>query len=173
MDTNTTVIATPPQLGHYTIDPGQSAVTFRTRHLFGLGPVRGTFDIRAGRADIADPIATSAIYAEIETGSFRTNSSQRDATVLSRRFLDAARYPMMIFRSDQFDPDRQLLTGTLTVQDTARPISLTVTRCDVAQGSFTASATTRVDRTEFGIAASPGLAGRYLNLTVDVRCVRS
>jgi hypothetical protein len=38
--------------------------------------------------------------------------------------------------------------------------------------SFTASATVRVDRTEFGVTAMPGLAGRYLDLTVEVRCAR-
>jgi hypothetical protein len=36
--------------------------------------------------------------------------------------------------------------------------------------SFTASATVRVDRTEFGVTAMPGLVGRYLDLTVEVRC---
>ena len=38
---------------HYRIDPDRSAVTFRTRHLFGLAPVRGRFDIKAGTVDIA------------------------------------------------------------------------------------------------------------------------
>ena len=38
--------------------------------------------------------------------------------------------------------------------------------------SFTASGTVRVDRTEFGVTAMRGLAGRYLDLTLEVRCVR-
>ena len=40
-------------------------------------------------------------------------------------------------------------------------------------GSFTARATVRIDRTQFGITASRGLAGRYLDTTVEVRCVRT
>jgi len=43
----------------------------------------------------------------------------------------------------------------------------------VSGGSFTARATTRVDRTEFGITASRGLAARYLDLTVEVQCTRT
>jgi len=40
--------STSPQLGRYDIDRERSTVTFRTRHLFGLAPVRGTFTLKAG-----------------------------------------------------------------------------------------------------------------------------
>jgi polyisoprenoid-binding protein YceI len=62
------------------IDTTCSAVTFRTRHLFGLAPVRGGFAIR--------------------TGSFRTDNGQRDSNVRSARLLDADRYPVITFRSE-------------------------------------------------------------------------
>jgi polyisoprenoid-binding protein YceI len=164
--------ASTPQPGHYDIDPSRSAVTFRTRHLFGLAPVRGTFAIRGGTADIAEPVAASHIHAEIEAGSFRTANRQRDRSVLSASFLDAARYPEMIFSSDGTDADGQILMGTLTVQEVTRPVRLTITRYAADQRSFTARATARIDRTEFGITARRGLAARYLTVTVEVQCVR-
>jgi polyisoprenoid-binding protein YceI len=173
MQSESAVIATTPHPGHYDIDPSQSRVTFTTRHLFGLGRVKGSFAIRGGTADIADPVAASAIYAEIETGSFQTNSGQRDRTVLSARFLDPATHPVMIFQSGQIEAEAQVLTGTLTVRGTTRPVTLTITRCEVSRGSFTASASTRIDRTEFGITAARGLAARYLDLTVEVQCTRN
>ena len=67
----------------------------------------------------------------------------------------------------------QALTGTLTVRGTTRPVTLTVTRCEVSRESFTARATARIDRTEFGITAARGLAARYLDLTVEVQCTRN
>lgn len=167
------VIATTPQPGHYTIDPGRSKVTFVTRHLFGLGRVKGSFAIRGGTADIADPVAASAIYAEAETASFHTNNDQRDRAVLSPRFLDPAGHPVITFRADRIEAGKQTLTGSLTVRGTTRPVTLAVTRCEVSRGSFTARATTRVDRTEFGITAARGLAARYLTLTVEIQCVRN
>jgi polyisoprenoid-binding protein YceI len=169
----TSHIATAPQLGHYDIDPSQSGVSFRTRHLFGLAPVRGTFAIRAGAVDIAGPAAASAIYAEVDTASFRTASSQRDRSVLSARFLDPGRYPVMTFQSAQIDAEGHVLTGTLTVGDVTRPVTFTLTRCAAAGRSFTASATARIDRTEFGIIAARGLAARYLDVTVEVQCART
>ena len=39
-----------PAPGTYRIDAARSAITFTTRHLFGLGPVRGRFDLREGSA---------------------------------------------------------------------------------------------------------------------------
>ena len=54
-----------------------------------------------------------------------------------------------------------------------RPVSLAVDSVDpTASGSFTARARVRIDRTEFGITARRGLAGRYLELSVEVLCVR-
>ena len=173
MQTTPAVTATAPQPGHYDIDPSRSRVTFATRHLFGLGPVRGSFAIRGGTADVAEPVTASAIYAEIETASFRTKNHQRDDSVLSPRFLDPAGHPVMVFRSDRIDAAGQVLTGTLTVRGTTRPVTLAVTRCESSGRSFTACATTRIDRTEFGITAARGLAARYLDLTVEVQCTRS
>jgi polyisoprenoid-binding protein YceI len=165
-------ITQAPQLGHYEIDVSRSRVKFRTRHMFGLGPVRGTLAIRSGSADIAEPLADSAIHAEIDTASFTTGNRQRDRSVLSTRFLDAARFPVISFRNGHVSADGGTVRGTLIVREVSRPVSLSIGPVTIAAQSFTASATVRVDRTEFGVTAMPGLAGRYLDLTVEVRCAR-
>ena len=165
-------ITQAPPLGRYEIDVSRSRVTFRTRHMFGLGPVRGTFAIRSGSADIAEPLADSAIHAEIDTASFRTGNRPRDRNVLSARFLDAARFPVISFRDGLVSADGRTVGGTLTVGEVSRPVSLSIGQVTLAEQSFTVSATVRVDRTEFGVTAMPGLAGRYLDLTVEVRCAR-
>ena len=125
MQTEPAVTATAPQPGHYVIDPDRSRVTFATRHLFGLGRVRGSFGIRGGTADVADPVAASAIYAEVETASFRTKSRQRDHAVLSPRFLDPAGHPVMIFRSDRIEvepvPPGQQGQGPVTKEQGLEP----------------------------------------------------
>jgi polyisoprenoid-binding protein YceI len=107
MKTTPAATATTPQPGHYDIDPRRSRVTFATHHLFGLGRVKGSFAIRAGTADVAEPIAASAIHAEIDAASFRTKNPSRDRSVLSPRFLDPAGHPVMIFRSDRVDAEGQ------------------------------------------------------------------
>lgn len=171
METNQDRTTAAPGLGRYEIDPGGSTVTFRTRHVFGLLPVSGGFAIRSGTVDIAEPLDGSGVRAEIDAASFSTGSRQRDTAVRSPRFLDADRHPLITFTADRLDGT--VLPGTLTVCGIARPVSLTIEESTSSAGAFSAVATTRIDRTAFGVTASPGMAGRHLDLTVRVRCIRA
>ena len=165
-----------PPVGRYGIDPRASTITFKSRHLFGLAPVHGTIAIRDGLVDIADPFTNSSVQVEIDTTSFDTGNSRRDEDVRSPRFLDADRYPSMTFTSQRLDRSdgRWTLTGTLLVRDVARPVSLTIERSTVPLGrptSFVVWATTRIDRTEFGLTAARGLAGRHLDISLRIQGV--
>lgn len=158
-------------MGRYEIDPSRSTIRFRTRHLFGLAPVRGRFAIRGGTIDVAEPATGSMVRAEIDAASFRTGNPARDQTVKSARFLDTARHPVMTFVSERLTPPT--LSGTLTVRGVSQPVALSIEQLDVQPGAFTARAAVAVDRTDFGITASRGLAGTRLDLTLEIRCVRS
>ena len=71
-----------PEPGRYDIDTTCSAVTFRTRHLFGLAPVRGSFAIRTGTITITEPLADSSIHAEsTRRASARTTGSETATSV--------------------------------------------------------------------------------------------
>ena len=171
MTTQPAETLTTPKLGRYEIDASGSTVRFRTRHLFGLAPVRGEFAIRTGTVDVTEPLADSRISVQLDAASFRTGNRQRDNNVRSARFLDTSRYPVMAFVAELVEGTA--VTGSLTVRDVTRPVLLSVEPSGVAPREFTARVTTRVDRTEFGVNASRGLAGRYLDLTMEIRCVRS
>lgn len=161
-----------PLPGHYGIDTAESTVSFATRHLFGLAPVHGVLVLRGGTVDISEPMSQSMVHVEIETASFRTTNPQRDGSVLSRRFLDPERYPVMTFVGDHLDVEHRMLTGMLTVRDVSKPVRLSIVNLTVAPRSFATTAATRIDRTEFGVTAARGLAARHLQLTMEVRCVR-
>jgi polyisoprenoid-binding protein YceI len=160
-------------LGHYDIDPAASGITIRTRHLFGLGPVRATLAVLAGTISITEPLEASAVEAAADAASFRSSNPQRDQAVLSARFLDPARHPVMKFTADRVDLGQRELAGTLTVRGVSRPVTFSVGELAATQGSFTTRATARIDRTQFGITAARGLAARYLDVTAEVTCVRS
>jgi polyisoprenoid-binding protein YceI len=171
------VLQAPP-VGRYGIDRRASTITFKSRHLFGLAPVAGTMAVRDGLVEIADPLTRSSVQVEIDTASFHTGSRHRDGDVRSARFLDAARYPWMVFTSERLERSggRWTLAGTLLVRDVARPISLAIERSTVQPGppsSFVVWASTRIDRTEFGLTAAKGMAGRHLDVSLRVLGVRS
>lgn len=162
---------TIPRLGHYSIDAGRSSLEFRGRHLFGLLPVRGTCAVRGGTVDVAEPLGESSVHADVDVASFRSGHARRDADVRSARFLDAGRFPVITFVSGRVDAGH--ITGRLTVKDVAEPVTLRVVETRVEGATFTVRATTRIDRTRFGVTAAPGLASRHLDLTLDITAVRS
>ena len=162
-----------PRAGRYAIDSRDSTIAFRSRHLFGVAPVRGTMAISQGVVEVADPITDSSVQVEIDTTSFHTGSRHRDGDVRSAQFLDAARYPSMTFTSERLDRSNGhwTLTGTLIVRDVARPVSLAIEQSAVQDGtasSFVACATTRIDRTDFGLTAARGMAGRHLDVSLRI-----
>ena len=117
-----------PAPGTYRIDVARSAITFTTRHLFGLGPVRGDFDLREGEIRVTDPLPESSARAKISAASFRTGNPSRDGAVRSARLLDAGAYPDITFisrRLDQAD-GRWVLHGLLSVRGNAHPVELLI-----------------------------------------------
>ncbi|MFI7463452.1 YceI family protein [Nonomuraea sp. NPDC049646] len=160
-----------PPLGRYEIDTENSAIHFTTRHLYGLARARGTFDVRGGTVDVAEPLADSRVRVEIDAAGFHTGNHRRDETVCSPRFLDVARHPVITFTGGPSGDGT--LTGTLTVTGVERPLTLTVQRCDVTANGFTVVVAARVDRTAFGVTAMPGIAARHLAMSAEVRCVRA
>jgi polyisoprenoid-binding protein YceI len=162
-----------PRAGRYGIDSRGSTIAFRSRHLFGVAPVRGTMAIRQGVVEVADPITDSSVQVEIDTTSIHTGSRNRDGDVRSARFLNAARYPSMTFTSERLDRSNGhwTLTGTLIVRNVARPVSLAIEQSTVQPGtanSFVVYATTRIDRTDFGLTAARGMAGRHLDVSLRI-----
>jgi polyisoprenoid-binding protein YceI len=166
-----------PRVGRYAIDSQGSTIAFRSRHLLGLAAVRGTMAVSHGLVDVADPITDSSVQIEIDTTSFHTGSRHRDGDVRSARFLDADRYPSMRFASERLDRSDGgwTLAGTLLVRDVACPVSLAIERSTVLPGtpnSFVVWAGTRIDRTEFDLTAARGMAGRHLDVSLQILGVR-
>jgi polyisoprenoid-binding protein YceI len=161
--------------GIYRIDPERSTITFSTRHLFGLGPVRGTFRLRAGEILVADPAGESAVRATVDAGSFHTGNPGRDSIVLSARLLNTGKYPDITFASSQVSESggRWAVRGTLVVTGHEQPVELAIeqARADGPQLSFLATA--RIDRYAFGVTAMKGLAARRLNCRLEIAAIRT
>jgi YceI-like domain len=79
--------------------------------------------------------------------------------------------PVITFRSDGIDGP--VLTGELTVRNIIMPVTLAIEPSAVTPRTFSVRARTRIDRNEFGVSAYRGLAARYLDMTAEVRCVRT
>ena len=169
------------------IDPAHSSVQFSVRHMM-VSNVRGAFTKVAGtvRGDEQDP-THATVEATIDTSSIDTREAKRDEHLRSPDFLDVAKYPTMTFRSKTITKTgdgRYDVTGDLTLHGVTREVVLHVEGPSPAmkdpRGGLRAgaSATTRINRRDFGISWSKALdgggvvVGDDIGVTIDVEGVK-
>jgi polyisoprenoid-binding protein YceI len=167
--------ATRPALAaaSYRIDPTRTRVRFTIKETFGLTTTRGSFTVRDGTVDIAAVPENSTASATLDAASFKTDKAKRDATVVSKSFLDATNHPTITFTTTRLvrEDDSWVLHGQLTVRGQACPVALTLTGCAATVDGCRFTATTRVDRRATPVRAGRGLIGRFLDIELDVYAV--
>ena len=165
----------------WNIDPNHTAAQFSVRHM-GISTVRGAFTKVSGTAqyDPADPAKTS-VDATIEAASVDTRVSMRDDDLRSANYFDVAKYPTITFKSKSVQAagtGKLRITGDLTIHGTTREVVLAVDgpsapvndpRGNVHVG---ASASTTVNRKDFGVGGANPMVGEEITITIDVELVR-
>ena len=164
-----------PAAGRYRLDPARSPVTFRTRHLFGLGAVTGTMAITSGEITIDPAVPQATVTAVLSAATFHTGSRARDRDIRSAKFLDAGQYPDITFRAGTLtqSADHRTLAGELTVRGVTRPATLTIDSLQASGTNFRARASARIDRYAFGLTAAKGMAARHLDIQLDVTAMQT
>jgi polyisoprenoid-binding protein YceI len=162
-----------PAVGTYRIDPAGSEIAFTTRHMFGLGPVRGTFALREGVVRVADPAEASSVRATVAAGSVDTGVGARDNTVRSRQYLDAERHPDITFAAHRVVRDEGwVLRGALTVRGRTEPLDVRIEEVRVTGDRLRLLAGAEVDRYAWGVTAMKGMTGRRLRFTLSLVATR-
>ncbi|OLF12588.1 YceI family protein [Actinophytocola xanthii] len=171
---HTTPAIQTPVAGAYRVDTSASTISFATRHVFGLGTVRGTFALRDGQVDVGEPVTSSFARATVSAASVDTGVAARDHAVRSATYLGAEYHPFIDFASTNLERDgeRWVLHGGLTVRGVTRPVALELAEVRVAGPRLRVIATTVVDRYEFGVTAMRGMAGRRLRMRIEITATR-
>lgn len=163
-----------PRVGDYRIDPGRSTIRFRTRALFGVLPVRGTFTIGRGVISVRSPLDDSVVVVEVPAGSFTSGLRMRDRHVRAADFLDVDTHPTMSFRGRL--PGQAgaptVLHGHLTVRGVGQPLSLVLGSATSNDTLLMAGATVTIDRYAFGLTKGRGMAARHLRIAIEVVATR-
>jgi polyisoprenoid-binding protein YceI len=161
----------------YTIDPAHTSIGFKVKHLM-ITNVKGVFEKFKGTVIIDEKdISKSKVDVSIEMSSVNTNIAKRDDHLRSPDFFDVARFPTMTFVSTKVEKagtDTLKVTGNLTIKGVSRQVILSVDgptgeikspQGDVKRG---ASATTTINRQDFGVSWSKKLDGGGLVVADDV-----
>src|SRR5271157_5361132 len=163
------------------IDPNHSAAQFSVRHM-GISTVRGAFTKVSGTAtyDPADPSKTT-LEATIDARSVDTRVERRDNDLRSPNFFDVAKYPTLTFKSKRVEAagtGKLKITGDLTIHGVTKEVALDVDGPSApvtdpkGNSHIGASASTTVNRKDFGVGGSNPMVGEDITITIDVELVR-
>jgi polyisoprenoid-binding protein YceI len=164
------------------IDPNHTAAQFSVRHL-GVSTVRGAFTKVSGTAqyDPSDP-SKDSLEVTIDANSIDTRVQMRDNDLRSPRFLDVQKYPTITFRSKQAPAGgsgKLQITGDLTIKGVTKQVVLDVDgptqpiKDPMGKGQrMGASATTKINRQDFGVSALPGAIGDEVTITIDTELIQ-
>lgn len=175
------VVSAGAQAGTWQIDPNHSAAQFSVRHL-GVSTVRGAFTKVSGTAkyDPADPSKT-ALDATINADSVDTRVEMRDKDLRSAHFLDVEKYPTITFRSKQVKAageGKLQIVGDLSIHGVTKEVSLDVDGPSApikdpwGNQRIGASASTKINREDFGITGAPGVVGDEITITIDTELIQ-
>ena len=166
----------------YTLDPPHTQVLFSWAHL-GFSHPTGQFDkVQGTLVYDADHPEKSSVQVSIPVKSLDTHVAALDKQLLGAQFLDAAKYPEITFASTKVRPlgkNRLEVDGNLTVHGVTRPVTLNVTlnksgsypMIDAPALGF--GATTRFDRSAFGVAGGIPMVGDALQVTISAEAIET
>ncbi|MFD2766230.1 YceI family protein [Micromonospora eburnea] len=176
---------TIPAAGTYQLDAAHKRVGFVARHMM-VSKVRGEFADATATITIGEDPMQSSVTATIQAASINTSQADRDAHLRSGDFLDAEKFPTLEFRSTGVksrDGNEFVLAGELTIKDVTRPVELEVEfegvgRSPYGQDIFGFSASTEIDREEFGLTWNVALetggvvVGKKVKIEIEGEAIR-
>jgi polyisoprenoid-binding protein YceI len=169
-----------PEVWH--LDGAHSAAQFAVTHL-GISTVRGSFSKLSGDVsfDPSNP-AKSSVNVTIDVSSIDTRVTMRDNDLRSEHFFDVTKYPTITFRSKRVTaagPGKLAVTGDLTLHGVTKEVTLDVAgpsapiKNPMGPGQrMGASATTNLNRQDFGMNYMSGMVGDNIDIQIDVEMVK-
>lgn len=159
------------------IDPRHSQANFSIRHMM-VSNVRGTIAGIKGTANYdGKNVKDLAVNAEMDVNSINTADADRDKHLKGADFFDVAKYPTITFKSEKVVQDSNgkfKLLGNLTMHGVTKPVELVVegptqiVKDPHGKERVGASASTRVNRQDYGIKYNSALDGGGLAVGNDV-----
>jgi polyisoprenoid-binding protein YceI len=172
----------------WNIDPVHSTAQFKVKHMM-ISNVKGEFTAVTGKLEVNNAdITKSKIEASIDASSINTREPQRDAHLKSADFLDVEKFPVLTFKSTRVSKvkvDELSVEGNLTIHGVTRNVVFEVegpsapVKDPWGSTRIGISATTRIDRKDFGLTwnatleAGGIMVGHEVTITLDVEFVKA
>jgi polyisoprenoid-binding protein YceI len=112
---------------NYKIDPAHTSIGFSVRHM-GVSNVKGHFDEFVGTIALDNGVIKEA-SGTIQVKSVNTGIQQRDNHLRTAEFFDAAKYPVITFKTKRVEQsgDQTLLVADFAMHGVTKELHLPVT----------------------------------------------
>jgi len=121
---------------------------------FILGTCNGTFDAPRGEAVFNEKNPENASFdVRIAANTFKTNNNSRDKDLKSSKYFWVEKYPDIHFKSAKVEKKgaHYQTTGTLTMRDVTKTVSLPFDAKKNADGSYSLTSTFDINRLDYKI----------------------
>ena len=159
------------------IDPAHTAAGFAVKHLM-ISTVRGQFKGITGTVTWDDQDnSKSSIDVTIDATTVDTSEPMRDKDLKSEKFFDVAKYPTITFKSKKIEnvsAGKLKVTGDLTIHGVTKEVALDVegpsnpVQDPWGNTRVAASATTKVNRQDYGVKWNASIDGGGVVVSDDV-----
>jgi polyisoprenoid-binding protein YceI len=169
------------------IDSQHASAQFAVKHLM-ISTVRGELHGVTGTINWDDKdIPKSTVDVTIDATTVDTREPQRNAHLKSPDFFDVAKYPTITFKSkkvEQVAPGKLKITGDLTIHGVTKEAVLDVDgptspiKDPWGNTRVAATATTRVNRQDFGVKWNANMdgggvvVGDDVGITIDLEMIK-
>src|SRR5512136_3086845 len=168
------------------IDPSHSQIIFSIRHMM-ISNVRGRFENFTGTVEFDEQAPSrSSVEVRIEASSINTREERRDAHLRSADFLNAEKYPYLVFKSKRMeviDAQHGDVVGDLTIRDVAKEVTLDVEYAGQSKSPWGAisagfEAKAKINRKDWdlnwNLALETGgwLVGDEINVEIELEIVK-
>ena len=134
----------------------------------------------SAKYDPSDP-AKDSTEVSIDANSVDTRVQMRDNDLRSPNFLDVQKYPTITFQSKQAKsagPGKLQIVGDLTIHGMTKEVTLDVDGPSApikdpwGNQRIGASASTKINRKDFGVNGAPGVVGDEITITIDTELIQ-
>lgn len=171
--------------GAWKVDPAHSSIRFEVKHIYAT--VSGRFTDFSGEVlfDPQNP-GKSKFDFTVKVDGINTGVAKRDNHLRSPDFFDAAKYPIMSFKSTQVrkkDDRTYVLEGKMTVKDVTKDVQLEMTYGGQKQNPLDKKVMVsgfdirfKIDRLSYHVGAGKffkmGVVGKEVAVFVSLEMIR-
>ena len=170
------LLGSPDAAGVWNLDSDRSTITFRAKSMWGLVPVKGTFNEFSGDGQVT---GGGAVFGrvDIRADSLRTGIKMRDRHLRSADFFDVEKFPdisIVVTAAEPSGEEGDRLRASVTVKGTTLPIELPATVRVLDDGAVRVTTQATVDRSQFDVGGNLlGMVTKPVTISCDLVFTRA